>query len=97
MNAEDPKAGIENLKPCESVVYVHVLVGGPEDGGTLPEDKRYDVIERNGSVYEDAGEEALPVETDWQAINCTDAYVEYVFRRVTMKYLWSAKESSCKK
>lgn len=76
---------MNELKPCESVVYLHYLIGGPRDGDIVPSAHRYETYESMSEIYYDTGDEAEPVESNWEALNCTKEYREFVYLKVTMK------------
>jgi len=74
------------LRPCEHIVYLHYLLGGPRDGGYWPNSKMWDAVTVDGVVYTRTSEpvRAEPPES-LHVLNCTDDYREHVFYRVNMK------------
>ena len=73
--------------PCERVVYLHYLVGGPRDGDMFPSAHRYEELELDGSLYAGVGNDPTPCDPGgWRLINATDDYRETVCCRVTMTY-----------
>lgn len=42
-------------KPCESIVYIHYLIGGPFDGDRIPAGKKYYKLTMSRDFCKDCG------------------------------------------